>query len=32
MSATAPRNVEQYLEALRAALRGADPALVQDAL
>jgi uncharacterized membrane protein len=28
----APLTVEQYLEALRAALRGADPALVQDAL
>ncbi len=29
---TAPRSIEQYLEALRAALAGEDPALVQDAL
>jgi uncharacterized membrane protein len=29
---TAPRSIEQYLAALRAALAGADPALVQDAL
>jgi hypothetical protein len=28
----APRSIEQYLEALRAALAGEDPALVQDAL
>jgi uncharacterized membrane protein len=29
---TAPRSIEQYLAALRAALTGEDPALVQDAL
>jgi len=29
---TAPRSIEQYLTALRAALAGEDPALVQDAL
>ncbi|MBF8291563.1 MAG: Sensor protein [Steroidobacteraceae bacterium] len=29
---SAPRSIEQYLEALRAALAGEDPALVQDAL
>ena len=29
---SAPRSIEQYLEALRAALGGEDPALVQDAL
>jgi uncharacterized membrane protein len=29
---TAPRSIEQYLAALRAALAGEDPALVQDAL
>jgi len=28
----APRTIDQYLEQLRTALRGADPALVQDAL
>lgn len=28
----APRTIEEYLAQLRAALRGADPALVQDAL
>jgi len=28
----APRSITEYLEQLRAALRGADPALVQDAL
>src|SRR5690349_20249719 len=28
----APRTINQYLDQLRAALRGADPALVQDAL
>ncbi|GLQ88755.1 sensor domain-containing protein [Dyella flagellata] len=27
-----PRTIAQYLEQLRAALRGADPALIQDAL
>jgi len=32
MTAAAPRTVEQYLDALKDALRGADPALVQDAL
>ena len=32
MTGAALRNVEQYLDALRDALRGADPALVQDAL
>ena len=31
MTAAPPRTVEQYLDALRAALKGADPALVQDA-
>lgn len=29
---TTPRTINEYLEQLRAALRGADPALVQDAL
>ncbi len=29
---SAPRSIDQYLEALRAALAGEDPALVQDAL
>lgn len=29
---TAPRSIEQYLDALKAALAGEDPALVQDAL
>ncbi|WP_449428162.1 sensor domain-containing protein [Rhodanobacter umsongensis] len=28
----APRTINEYLEQLRAALRGADPALIQDAL
>ncbi len=32
MTAATLRSVEQYLDALRSALRGADPALVQDAL
>jgi uncharacterized membrane protein len=32
MTAATPRTVEQYLDALRLALRGADPALIQDAL
>lgn len=32
MTAATPRTVEQYLDALRAALKDADPALVQDAL
>jgi uncharacterized membrane protein len=31
-ASTAPRSIEQYLAALRAALAGEDPALVQDAL
>src|SRR6185312_5945848 len=28
----APRTIPEYLDQLRAALRGADPAMVQDAL
>jgi len=32
MTAALPRTVEQYLDALRLALKDADPALVQDAL
>jgi uncharacterized membrane protein len=32
MTAAIPRTVEQYLDALRLALKEADPALVQDAL
>ncbi len=32
MTAATLRTVEQYLDALRSALHGADPALVQDAL
>ncbi|MFO1406802.1 MAG: sensor domain-containing protein [Steroidobacteraceae bacterium] len=32
MNAPTPRTVEQYLDALRSALSGADKALVQDAL
>jgi len=32
MTAVTLRTVEQYLDALRQALKGADPALVQDAL
>jgi uncharacterized membrane protein len=32
MSRPAPRSIDQYLEQLREALRGEDPALVQDAL
>ena len=31
-TAAAPRSIEQYLAALRAALAGEDPALIQDAL
>ncbi|MDE2107897.1 MAG: hypothetical protein KGJ20_01705, partial [Gammaproteobacteria bacterium] len=27
-----PRSIQDYLEQLRAALHGADPALIQDAL
>jgi len=32
MNTPLPRNIAEYLEQLRAALRGADPALIQDAL
>jgi len=32
MSTPAPRTIAEYLDQLRAALRGADPALIQDAL
>ncbi len=32
MTAATPRTVEQYLDSLRSALQGADPALIQDAL
>ncbi len=32
MSRPAPRSIDQYLDQLREALRGEDPALVQDAL
>jgi uncharacterized membrane protein len=32
MTASTPRTIEQYLEQLRIALRGADAALIQDAL
>jgi uncharacterized membrane protein len=32
MNPSAPRSIDDYLHALRAALAGADPALVQDAL
>jgi uncharacterized membrane protein len=32
MSTPAPRTIAEYLEQLRIALRGADPALIQDAL
>jgi len=32
MTAATPRTVDQYLDSLRSALQGADPALVQDAL
>jgi uncharacterized membrane protein len=32
MTQASPRSVEQYLDSLRSALAGADPALVQDAL
>jgi len=32
MSTPAPRTIAEYLEQLRAALQGADPALIQDAL
>ena len=32
MTPSAPRSIEDYLHALRTALAGADPALIQDAL
>ena len=32
MTNTVPRSIQDYLEQLRAALSGADPALIQDAL
>ena len=32
MNTPLPRSIAEYLEQLRAALRGADPALIQDAL
>jgi uncharacterized membrane protein len=32
MTSSAPRSIEDYLRALRAALAGADPALIHDAL
>jgi len=32
MNTHTPRTIEEYLEQLRAALQGADPALIQDAL
>ena len=32
MTPSSPRSIEEYLRALRAALAGADPALIQDAL
>ena len=32
MSTTVPRSIQEYLDQLRAALAGADPALIQDAL
>ncbi|HJT98276.1 MAG TPA: sensor domain-containing protein [Rhodanobacteraceae bacterium] len=32
MSPTLPRTIAEYLDQLRVALRGADPALIQDAL
>ncbi|MEP7043656.1 MAG: sensor domain-containing protein [Dokdonella sp.] len=32
MNASMPRTIAEYLEQLRAALQGADPALIQDAL
>lgn len=32
MTAATPKTIPEYLDQLRAALRGADPALVQDAL
>ena len=32
MTRSAPTSIDEYLQALRAALAGADPALIQDAL
>jgi uncharacterized membrane protein len=32
MSSSSPRSIDDYLQALRAALAGTDPALIQDAL
>ncbi|KGI77640.1 sensor domain-containing protein [Oleiagrimonas soli] len=32
MNAPVPRTIDEYLKQLRAALRGADPAMIQDAL
>ncbi|MGH8172997.1 MAG: sensor domain-containing protein [Rhodanobacteraceae bacterium] len=32
MTSSTPRTIEEYLDQLRVALRGADPALIQDAL
>jgi uncharacterized membrane protein len=32
MNRSSPRSIDDYLQALRAALAGADPALIQDAL
>jgi uncharacterized membrane protein len=32
MNPSAPRSIDDYLQALRAALAGADPALIQDAV
>ena len=32
MNPSPPRSIDDYLHALRAALAGADPALIQDAL
>src|ERR1700730_13633168 len=32
MNPTSPHSIDDYLRALRAALTGADPALIQDAL
>ena len=32
MNSSSPRSIDDYLHALRAALAGADPALMQDAL
>ena len=32
MTSSAPASIKEYLQALRVALQGADPALIQDAL